>query len=215
MFHSKTFYPRNVTYFPSYIHRGGERVFFYGQRSNSGAKWGKQFWLRTLYRKIIWLLIWRLVYFKRKYSSINLLVDVVQNIQWFLKHFLIYLCRKIVPTRNTVLPTLSIFYDQMMRILWQLALKFGCKDENDPIRNFGRWMSWQPWQKEDSNKRINKVRKRDCPLKNSNDLFAHKENATAIHPSSSGKNSPQQCQCQKDDSIFDDAMHISPEATFN
>ena len=45
--------------------------------------------------------------------------------------------------------------------------------------------------------------KRDCPLKNSNDLFAHKENATAIHPSrSSGKNSPQ--QCQKDDSIFDD-----------
>ena len=43
MFRSKTFYPRNVTYFPSYIHRGGERVFFYGQRSNSGAKWGKQF----------------------------------------------------------------------------------------------------------------------------------------------------------------------------
>ena len=54
-------------------------------------------------------------------------------------------------------------------------------------------------------KRINKVRKRDCPLKNSNDLFAHKENATAIHPSSSGKNSPQ--QCQKDDSIFDDDAH--------
>ena len=47
-------------------HRGGKRVFFYGQRSNSWAKWGKQFWLRTLYRKIIWLLIWRLVHFKTK-----------------------------------------------------------------------------------------------------------------------------------------------------
>ena len=159
-----------------------------------------------MYRKIIWLLIWRLVYFKRKYSSINLLVDVVQNIQWFLKYCLdLSFQEKCANEENRV----SNFVNLYLAKWWGEGIGWN----NDPFRNFGLWMSWQHWQKEDSNKRINKVRKRDCPLKNSNDLFAHKENATAIHPSrSSGKNSPQ--QCQKDDSIFDDDDAHKPWSHF-